>query len=436
MLFLLKKQMREKKIGKTFAKYVSLNVLGTFGFSCYILADTFFIARGLGTNGLTALNISLPVFNVITGIGLMIGVGGATRFSLSKSDRIFTESMSYLLIVSLAFVVVGLFFSRDLASALGADNTVLDSASVYLKTMMLFTPMFLLNNVIQAFVRNDGRPGLAMTAMLLGSLLNIILDYIFIFSCNLGMLGAALATGSAPVLGLLIMSLHFLKRENTFHLQFIKPSLSVMCDISALGVSSMITEFSSGIVILVFNYVIIGLVGNIGVAAYGIIANIALVIMSVFLGISQGIQPLFSDLRRLRDYMGIRIVLRISLLTSIVLSFMTCLALVILAEPIVAVFNKDNDLLLSAYAERGMFIYFWAFVFVGINIVISTYFSSIDMPKPAFVISLLRGFVMLIPMVIGLSHVLGMDGVWMAMTCSEFLVFVMAMITLHRKKIA
>lgn len=426
--------MERTNMKGTFVKYVSLNIIGMMGLSCYILADTFFVAQGIGVNGLSALNLAIPIYSFINGTGLMIGMGGATRYSISKSKEIFTQSLYYVFFISFLFLIVGIFFSNKLATLLGADSDTLQNANIYLRTILNFAPMFLLNNVILCFVRNDGNPQLSMAAMLIGSFSNIILDYIFIFPCKMGMFGAAFATGIAPVISLMILSLHFIKKKNTFNFKRYKPKFKTFIDIMSLGVSSLITEFSSGIVIIVINIIILKLEGNVGVAAYGVIANIALVVISVFTGISQGIQPIISSLYSHKNKEDIKKVMKYGYITAATIAIAVYCFFFIFAEPIVGVFNKDSNLHLAEIATRGIRVYFIAFIFAGINILSATYFSSVENPKYAFIISILRGFIIIIPTAFILSELLGIFGVWVAMTVTELIVLMVCAIMLRRTK--
>ncbi len=426
--------MKETSIKKTFIKYVSLNIIGMIGLSCYILADTFFIARGVGADGLTALNLVIPVYSFIHGIGLMIGMGGATRFVLSKSSTTFTQSIFYVVLLSCLFLPIGLFFSEQLATILGANASTLQNASIYLKIILIFTPMFSLNEVVICFIRNDGNPKLAMMAMLVGSFSNIILDYLFIFPFKMGMFGAALATGIAPVVSLIILSTHFIKKQNTFKFKKQKLQIKTLIDISSLGVSALINEFSFGIVMIVFNILILKISGNIGVAAFGIIANIALVVISVFTGIAQGIQPIISRCYSVNNRVEIKKVLKYGFVTALFIAISVYIVSFIFAEPIVGLFNKDTNLQLTEIATNGLRIYFTAFAFIGINILSATYYSAIDKPKNSFIISLLRGFIIIIPTTFILSSLFGLTGIWITMTVTEFIVFLVCAGMLALKK--
>lgn len=419
--------MDKNNIKFTFTKYVTLNIIGMMGLSCYILADTFFIANGIGESGLAALNLAIPIYSFINGVGLMIGMGGATRFTISKIKNVFTQCIFYGLVVGILFLVIGIAFSKQLASMLGADNITLVNTSVYLKTLMTFSPVFLLNNIILCFVRNDGNPQLSMIAMILGSFSNIALDYIFIFSLEMGMFGAAFATGIAPIVSLSILSIHFIKKKNTFVFLKTKFNFRLMLDVTFLGISYLINEVSSGIVIIVFNIIILKLAGNTAVAAYGIIANIALVVISIFTGISQGIQPLLSNSYGMQNNEDLKKVIKYGFATATTISIVVYIIMIIFADCIIGAFNKDFNIYLASIAKKGFYIYFIEFMFIDINILIATYFTSIDNPRNSFIISFSRAFAIIIPMVIILSKLLGLNGVWMSMPCSELIVCIISL---------
>ena len=183
-----------------FRRYAAPGVLGMIGISCYILADTFFVAKGTGSLGLAALNIAIPAYNLMNGLGLMVGVGGATHYSLcraqgdaAEADRTFTHTLLLGLCIALVFVLTGTFGVVPLSRLLGANAETLDMTAVYLRLLLCFAPFFVTNNIMIAFVRNDGEPGRAMAGMIAGSLFNIVFDWVFIFPCGLGMFGAVSA---------------------------------------------------------------------------------------------------------------------------------------------------------------------------------------------------------------------------------------------------
>ncbi len=433
--------MNQKRIFKLFFKYVSFNVLGMVGISAYILADTFFIAKGMGGQGLASLNFALPVFSLIFAMGLMIGIGGATKYAIlraqgnyGEANKIFSTALIFALTVGITFAIIGGSFSQKISCLLGACESTLEMTSIYLKTVMLFAPFFIVNSLIFSFVRNDGGPGLAMAAMLTGSISNIFLDYILIIHLNMGMFGAAFATGLSPVISILVYSKFFIKRENKFKFIKCKIALKRAKEIFSLGISAFITEISLGLVIIVFNKIIFSLAGNTGVAAYGIILNLTLVSTAVFSGISQGVQPIISTSYGKGDILTMMNILKYALISVIAFAVFLYLGVFAFTGPIVSIFNKDNDWQLAKIAFDGLRLYFSAFIFVGINIVAASFFSAVELPFKSFLISILRGGLIIIPLVFLLSHLLGVAGVWLSYPFGEFITFVFALYCLLKTR--
>ena len=411
---------------KEFIRYVTLSILGQLGISCYIIADTFFISKGLGANGLTALNLGIPIYNFIFGCGLMLGVGGATKFSILKgmkhdaeTDVVYSNTVVLTVALSMVFVLLGLFGAENLAMLLGADEVTLEMTATYLRWILIFSPAFMLNAVLQCFVRNDESPNLVMFAMLAGSFANIVLDYIFIFPMGMGILGAVLATGSAPVVSMLIMLPHWLKKKNTFH--FIKTLMigKNVSQIVSLGFPSLLAQVSGGIVMIIFNILILGLEGNVGVAAYGVIANISIVVTALYTGLAQGIQPLISTYYGVNDKNQIRRIMKYGQFTMILLSVAMYAVLFVFAPQVTGIFNSEGNEVLQKIAEVGLKLYFISNIFVGFNTVVATFFTSIEKAMPAHILSLLRGLVLIIPLAFVMSVLWGMNGIWLCFPVTE-----------------
>lgn len=409
-----------------FIRYSFFSIMGMIAISCYILADTFFVAQGLGTNGLAALNLAIPTYDFIHGTGLMLGMGGATRFSILKSqnnqkgaDTIFTNTVYLGIFFSIIFMLGGLFFSGSLARLLGANQNTFEMTNTYLRVMMLFSPAFIFNDIILCFVRNDGNPRLSMIATVCGSLFNVVFDYIFIFPCNMGMLGAVLATGFSPVVGLTIMSPHWLGKKRGFHFRKLVPDADSIRTNISLGFPSLLSQISAAIVMIVFNMLILGLEGNTGVAAYGVIANISLVVLSFYTGIAQGIQPLVSHSYGRKKTDGIRQFLRYAMISMVILSAVMYLILFVFADPIASAFNSEHNAKLQEIAITGLKLYFTSLVFAGFNIILSMYFTSVEKALPAQIISLLRGLILIIPIAFLFANLWDMTGVWMSFPATE-----------------
>lgn len=424
--------MNQNLLFKEYAKYTSLSVLGMIGLSCYILADTFFVSKGLGTNGLTALNLAIPIYSFIHGSGLMLGMGGATKYAVFKgqksyqnADRVFSNTVYTAFLLAAVFLLTGVLFSERITLLLGGDAEVFSMTNTYLKVILLFAPAFIMNDVLICFVRNDGNPRLSMLAMLIGSLSNIVLDYIFIFPLRMGIFGAVLATGFAPIISMLILSGHWKKKQNCFHLKKEKPNSGMIVSVLSLGFPSLIAEVASGIVIIVFNTIILRIQGNVGVAAYGVIANLSLVVIAVYTGIAQGMQPLVSRAYGHHDTMSISRVFRYARRTMLAASCIIYLSIFFFAAPIAGIFNSEHNIQMQNIAAEGLKLYFTAVVFVGFNIVISMFFTATEKALPAQLISLIRGFIIIIPMAFFLSSLAGITGVWLTFPVTEGIVAVL-----------
>lgn len=433
--------MEQRQYLKDFIRYASLNVLGMVALSCYILADTFFVSQGLGANGLAALNLAIPVYNFIHGSGLMLGMGGAIKYSVyrsqgnfRKTDAVFTNTVTLALGFALCFVCAGLFLSGQIAALLGADSEVFSMTNTYLKVLLLFSPAFLMNDVLICFVRNDGAPRLSMMGMIVGSLSNVVLDYVFIFPFGMGIFGAVLATGLAPVISICVMSAHFIKKRNQFHFQKGRPSLGASGNILSLGVPSLVTEVASGVVIIVFNGILLSLKGNVGVAAYGVIANLSLVVVAIFTGVAQGMQPLVSDAYgrgRKKDSLKF---LRLGAVSVTALAAVVYMIVAFWAEPVASVFNSEGNPVLQEIAAGGLRLYFIGAFFAGINIVLVHFFAAVEKAAPAQIISLCRGIFFIIPAAFLLSSALGITGVWLAFPAAELLALLLGLLLYRRNR--
>ena len=331
----------------------------------------------------------------------------------------FTNTLYMAAGFSVLFAALGLFFSGELAALLGADEEIFAMSRTYMQVLLLFSPAFILNDIFVCYVRNDGNPQLSMAATAGGSFSNIVLDYVFMFPLGMGIFGAVLATGLAPVIGIAIMSPHWLKASKGFHAVRTGLSAAHVRNNLALGFPSLLAQLSSGIVIIVFNAIILRLTGNTGVAAYGVVANLSLVIAAVYTGIAQGIQPLVSREYGKGNKKAQRSFLTWALYSMAVLSVLLYAGIFLEADPIARIFNSENDLRLQEIAVPGLKLYFTAILFMGYNVILSTYFTSVEKVIPAHVVSLLRGLLLIVPAAFVMAGLWGMTGVWLAFPVTE-----------------
>ena len=404
---------------KQYFKYVSQNIFGLLGTSCYILADTYFISQAAGTSGVALLNLCLPIYNFIFAIGSMLGLGAATRYAIlraqgdERSERYFSNALLWALVFALPFMLAGIFCPEVLLRFMGGDAEIVALGVGYARIFLLFTPFFMCNYIVASFVRNDGDPSLAMVATLCGSLFNVVFDYIFMFPMGLGLPGAALATAVSPVLSIAICSRHFFKKSSTVRLVRQLPSPKLLAQSCQLGVSGFVGEMSSGVTTTVFNLLLLRLAGNVAVA--------------------QGAQPLVSRCYGKNDAAGARKLLLLGSGTALALAAALYAVLFGFTGPIVAVFNSENSALMAQYAFSGMRIYFLGYFFAGFNIVAAGYLGAVDRPAEASATSLSRGIVAIVACSLVLSTLFGMNGVWAAFPASEAITACLTLFLLKRK---
>lgn len=424
---------------KQFFKYVSQNIFGLLGTSCYILADTYFIAQVAGTDGVTLLNLCLPIYNLIFAFGSMIGLGAATRYAIlraqgdARAQRYFSNAIFSVCILAVPFMLVGIFRPDGLLRLMGGDADIVALGMNYARIFLMFTPFFMCNYVVASFVRNDGDPSLAMVATLSGSLFNVVFDYIFIFPMGLGLPGAALATAISPILSIAICSAHFIKKSNTITFVRKAPSVRLLAQSCQLGISGFVGELSSGVTTTVFNFLLLRLAGNVAVAAYGVVANFALVATAIFNGVAQGAQPLVSQCYGKNEMAGARKLLLLGCGTALGLAALLYGVVFGYTDALTALFNSENSALMAAFAHSGMRIYFVGYFFAGCNIVAAGYLGAVNRPAEASITSLCRGMVAIVVCSLVLSALFGMNGVWAAFPVSEAITLALTVFLLKRK---
>ncbi len=424
---------------KQFFKYVSQNIFGLLGTSCYILADTYFIAQAAGTDGVTLLNLCLPIYNLIFAFGSMIGLGAATRYAIlraqgdARAQRYFSNAIFSVCILAVPFMLVGIFRPDGLLRLMGGDADIVALGMNYARIFLLFTPFFMCNYVVASFVRNDGDPSLAMVATLSGSLFNVVFDYIFIFPMGLGLPGAALATAISPILSIAVCSAHFIKKSNTITFVRKAPSVRLLAQSCQLGISGFVGELSSGVTTTVFNFLLLRLAGNVAVAAYGVVANFALVATAIFNGVAQGAQPLVSQCYGKNEMAGARKLLLLGCGTALGLAALLYGVVFGYTDVLTALFNSENSALMAEFAHSGMRIYFVGYFFAGCNIVAAGYLGAVNRPAEASITSLCRGMVAIVVCSLVLSALFGMNGVWAAFPVSEAITLSLTVFLLKRK---
>ena len=411
-------------VRKVFINYLIPSVSATMVTSIYILADTMMIGRGVGANGLAALNILLPMYSTFYGFGMMCGIGGSVLFGFSRGKGeekeargYFTTALILAAILAVLSVVLCNVFFEPLLDFLGCTPAMREYAVPYGRILMLASPLYIFSCFLQAFVRNDGAPRLAMAGVVAGGITNVILDYIFIYMFRWGMAGAVLATVAGTLLTIVILGSHFLKAEN--HLKLgggITPKK--FRDVLVNGMPSFIMELSSGVIMLLFNLQLLKYVGDIGVVVYGIISNVALVVTSLSNGIAQAAQPMISANYGAGKAEHVREGRNLSLAVAMAAGVLFTSSGFLIPVPIAELFLVPTEQII-AMAVPVIKLYFVSFVISEWNIICGTYFQAIVKPKLSLMITVMRGVVLNSILVFVLPAMFGVSGIWVVVTVSE-----------------
>lgn len=414
-------------MGKEFLRYVMQNIAAMIGVSVYILADTFFVSAASGADGITVLNLVLPIYGLIFAIGSMIGVGSATRYALGKASGN-QEVQSYFLhavfwdwVASIPFILLGIFWPDQVLKIMGGDAQIVNLGIPYVRIVLIAAPLFMMNFIFTAFARNDQAPTTAMFASLAGSMFNIVFDYVLMFPVGMGIAGAALATALSPVVTMSVCSSHYLGKKNTVGFQWKRPSFRRILSCCGLGIPGFVGEISSAVTTTVFNMLLLGIAGNIAVAAYGIVANLSLVAMSIFNGIAQGTQPLISRSYGHGETKQVRQLLQWGLCVVLIAELLLVGFTWGFTDEFVQIFNQEGNQELRLYAYDAMRYYFLGFLAAGMNIMMIAYYSAIDQAKPAFTASLLRGAAAIVGCAVIMAKLWGINGVWLSFLASEII---------------
>lgn len=426
-------ELTTKSVNKVYLKYLIPTLLGMLSNSIYCIVDIYFVSAGSGSQGLAAMNICMPVFTILSCVGLLFGVGGATIMSISQGsgdmntrNKAFSISVFMMLIVGLMFSVFGVLFRKEFAYLLGSDDQLLPLVLEYLTPVMCSALPFVLMYSLSVLLRADNNPKLAMAALMVGNISNIILDYVFVSVFHMGIFGASVATSIAPVLSLIAASFHFILRKNTVHFKLRSFDPKVIGRILSVGIGSGIMELSAGAIIFMFNSAILNLGGEVYLAAYAVITNIAYVFKGLLNGFAQAAQPLIST------NFGSGIIkrcsksLRVCLIYSSVFCIV-CYGIITVVPGFIVSFFSNGDTNMEAIASKGMIMYFSSLLFTGINTMLMYFFQSIEQGRKSLFLAVCKGFLFVTLGLWILTSFMGVEGVWYAVLFGEVLTFIIAL---------
>lgn len=425
----------EDPIKTLYGKYLLPSISATLVTSIYILADTMMVGRGVGAVGIAALNLLLPVFSLFFGTGMMFGVGGSVLFSISRGRQEETMCRRYFTAALMLALLVGAFYGtafqiwfEPVTAFLGRNESMDLFVRQYGRILIAGAPIFVCSSFFQAFVRNDKEPKRAMAAVIAGGVSNVILDYVFIFPMGMGMAGAAAATVIGSLITVVILLTHFVSPANTLKLTR-RFGLREMRASAVNGASSFLVEMTGGIVIFLFNRQLLSYVGDLGVVVYGIVSNSALIAASIFNGISQAAQPVMAINFGAGKRERVEETRRRALKTAAAAGILFTAIGLFCPQVLVYAFVEPTEEII-AMGVTAVRIYFLSFLAAGVNVLFATYFQSVLKPGFAMAICMLRGIILNGAFVFLLPMFFGVNGIWAAMTATECLTLLCALIML------
>ena len=421
--------LRDKE-SKVFFHYLIPAICSTLVTSVYLLVDTLIIGQGVGALGISALNIFMPFFLIFNGLGLLFGIGSGILISAEdgmgnkkKSNQYFITGLVSVISLALVLSLIWNHYLESLCVFLGANDDTIGLVLEYGKCIMMFATVFIMSNYLAPIIRNMKNPKLVMCGVLTGSFLNIILDYVFVFPMDMGMFGAALATVIGSVTTVLVLSTHFIKKQNRVKINKETISLKLVTPILKCGFSSLIMEVANGFVIFIFNIQILKYIGNNGIVVYGIISNCVLVGLALFNGVAQAAQPIIATNFGAKENTRVKKVLKYAMITTTIIGISLFAVVFLFTGQVIQIFVKANAEILSV-GIPALRLYLSAFCIMNINILISGYFQSVGKEKIAIYVSIVRGFLLNIILAFVLPSVLPATILWAIVPLSELITLI------------
>lgn len=433
--------LKSHSIYKLYFRYFLPSLCAMLALSSYNVVDGIFVGQHIGEAALAAVGIAWPVFPVLIAYELLFGIGAASiasyhlgRGEAQKAREVFSSVLYFALISG---VLIGLFlyaFCDEIVILLGASENIAPLAKQFLEVIFLGAVIIVAHPLLDIFVMNDKRPVLAMVAMIVGAVSNIILNYTFIFILELGLTGSALATICGHSIGFLILLSHFvLKKGEIFFVLAFK--FKALFKSAQNGVAQAFAELSASVVMLVANHLLVSLGGDRAVAMYSVIMYSGIMLFTALLSASGAVQPIASFNFGAALYERLLKVLKFALCFALILGGALYAMSWIFSQNLVIAFLQKNQLggVDEAFLNdviAAMRIYFLGYFFVGFNMVVASFFQSIQRPLSSFIVTISYTLIFVLILFMILPNFYGLNGIWMSYPCAEFLSFFVAIFML------
>lgn len=422
------KQLGEENIGKLLMKFSIPAIVGMLVNGLYIVVDRAFIGRGVGELALSGVTVTFPIANIILAFGMLVGIGTAALISIKlgqqkkeEAEHILGNALTLIIITSILVTVLGLIFLEPMLIKFGASSETLPYAKEFI-TIILIGVIFQnigfgLNNTI----RSEGNPRVAMFTMLIGGILNIILDPLFIFVFHMGTKGAAIATVISQSVNTIWVLYYFLGGKSVLKIRYknLKLKMKIVKDIFAIGMSPFSMQIAASIVTIISNISLVKYGGDLALGAMGVIMSMAMMILMPIFGINQGSQPIIGYNYGAKKYNRVKQALKLAILGATIITTSGFVILQLFPKQLIGIFNKDPELI--AIGAHGIRIYLFMIPVIGFQIVSSNYFQAIGKAKISIFLGLSRQVIILIPLLFILPRFLGLNGVWVSGPVSDAL---------------
>lgn len=428
------------KIYPVFLYYSVPSVIGMLAMSSAVVVDGFFLGNYTSTSSLASVNLTIPASALLFGLALMLSVGGTIRCGkylgagdVQSASAIFSQTIVLICLLSVILSALGLIFMDQLVFLLGADKALAPAVAEYLNILMLFTIFQLGSVCLSYFIRVASLPFWAAAAMIIGSFLNVFLDWVFVVNLQMGHKGAALATGIAAVMTFLFLCAPFLAQRTTLKFYWRKKDIPEVLKAAINGFPEFIDEFSVGIIVIVFNWIIMKKLGESGIAAFSIINYMILTGLVISYGISDSLQSVVSRNFGALKHNRIKKVMKLSIALVFVVGIAISILLVMIPHTVSDLFIDSGELetikLTNYFISR-----IWPIFLVnGVNIVLVSYLTAMNRSLDSTLIILARN--LLLPLVfLFIIHVLiGDDAILIVLPLSELVTFCIAIFLIYKK---
>lgn len=423
--------MGTEKVSKLLFRLSAPSIIGMLVYAFYNIVDTIFVGRALGeesVSGIGGLVIAFPIHMLAMGIAIGLGIGGSSIVSralgskeLRKAEKALGTVFFLGIFLGAAYSLTGLFFLDPLLEIFGATPGIMPYARAYLEIIIASSAVFTLGVATEDLVRAEGNARYAMFGMLLGAGLNMVLDPIFIFWLDMGVRGAAIATVLSQLTSTIFLLRYFFtgKSSVSFKPELLIPDPAISKEILAIGIGPFIIEASNSTMMVFVNNALATYGGDVSIAAFGIIHRLLLLIFLPILGISFGLQPIVGYNYGAKQFSRVVESVKVALKVSTLFSLPGFLAMFLFPTPIIQIFSPDPEL--TAAGAGAMRIVVLILPFIGFQLVGTTVFQALGKPRPAFVLSLARQLLFLLPLVLILPKYYQLDGIWAAFPISDFL---------------